>query len=974
MSKNYDTIEVKNLFNKFLNEHFIKEEQMNFNIKTYTSLSTDSLKSLFNKILNERVKYGKILIDDKENKNYKLSYYKQLIENMVKIIINYKNKNELFVGVMNLLIHTITKLEKGHLLLEVIKPLCIANKDKINKNSVLGLASLKGTLPIFIFWKNFYDLDINSDENINIFVNSIHNSDDRLFIWFLNEIKKNNQEKFFNKSSTIEGMLRNILRSNIPDKFIMKRVRILSENCNLIPYFKSMITYSTFNILVLLMKYYYKKPLTFTELNECIEHCMSNYYNEDYKSLMGTFYENLLTKEEKNNFMFLLGLARDKCFYNLGNLDDYEINVNVINEIKNNYSYYEKIYFIINNDEESEISCECGKKCFHKCVSKLSKIGYFHNQSFYTEVNTTINCKPTFFILTKFHPTIYPIHIKLNRLLSFLRIISKKKIKSRGVDFQVKFSPVLKELTSFKPSNKPVLKNGSVNWQQNKCKFSLVPPRHLLPYEIKIYNNFLLREKADGIQTNNLPISIEPKFEEIILKQVKAEYIEELELYLIFDIDIPNTTVLERYEILRTNHPYTKNEKIEEITNLNELKNKIEKERHILNKFLEETKSQKVRWYPKVSFLVENANDEFKKSIIDEIIFNTESEINNFINEKGNYKCDGLILSPLSGNNSRDIKIKPKNFMTIDLLFDGTNWLDKDKNNYNSKIISKRKMNKNIYRCYPIIDEELMFEPREVRYDKKYPNNSEIINMIFKIIDFNWSEYLIDDCKYYQLLKPNKKLSRKIINELENQNENFIKQLTNLEPENGKSWLDLGCGKVKLFRHISKYNPKKYFGLDIDSNILAQKIHMMDEYDTIKLSPCDLRSNWMKNSKWHLINGTFDYIILNYSIMHLFDSDEFWKQLENVCKPNTKILFNVVSDDIIKENFILDDAYMKYKDNKISYFFPWSHKKEIEELFFDKNTIQKKILEKNYKIINISKNNESKLTSFYEWYIIKLNS
>ena len=36
-----------------------------------------------------------------------------------------------------------------------------------------------------------------------------------------------------------------------------------------------------------------------------------------------------------------------------------------------------------------------------------------------------------------------------------------------------------------------------------KQKFTNIPPRHLLPGELAVYNNFLLKEKADGILINN---------------------------------------------------------------------------------------------------------------------------------------------------------------------------------------------------------------------------------------------------------------------------------------------------------------------------------------------------------------------------------------------------------------------------------------------------------------------------------------
>ena len=77
--------------------------------------------------------------------------------------------------------------------------------------------------------------------------------------------------------------------------------------------------------------------------------------------------------------------------------------------------------------------------------------------------------------------------------------------------------------------------------------------------------------------------------------------------------------------------------------------------------------------------------------------------------------------------------------------------------------------------------------------------------------------------------------------------------------------------------------------------------------------------------------------------MHLFDSELFWSQLKDVCKPTTKILFNLVSDKIKHNNLIIDNAYMKYQDNKIIYFFPWAHTKETNENYISKEELNEKL-------------------------------
>lgn len=910
-------------------------------------------------------------------KNFKNMKFYSLIDFIINTILKHEKGSELFKFTKNILISIINKTSKGHIFLNKLKKLIDEEKYELSKNKLdlLENSSMIGTLPIFIFWKNFFNVDILSDEYISVFAKSISNSDDRTFLWFLDEIKSKNKETFFHKSTTVEYILKQILTSSIPLKFKLKRIRILSENCNLIPYFNKMFDDVNPEIFIELMKYYYKKPLTFQEIKLLFHNI--RFYTSTVENLeieMKKIHSNLLTEKEKKFFAIFSLLHYKRCFFDFTKLGD--LDKESFNEIKNDTEIFNLIFHYLSKDK---YNCFCQKNCMMKIVSYFGKSGYFHNRKFLNNFNSG-GMNEKFQTLTKFYITKNANEIKINRVLSFLRVIAKKKSKNYIINCQVKLLPVMHELLNFKPIDKPIMKNGSVNWQNKMNKFTIVPPRHLLPYEFQIYNNFLLREKADGIQTNNLPISILPKFEEIILRQVKAEYLEDLDLYLIFDIDIPNTNILERYELLRKNHPATKNTEIKTINSIKDLKNYIEEERIILNNFLKESKDYKIKWYPKVSFLVNNDSENIKNEIINEIIINQDSDLNKFINEIGPFGCDGLIISPLSGNSVRDIKIKPKNLMTIDLQYDGTNFLDYNKNKYNN-IIKNRNISKNIYRCYPVFkkgeenkEDKLFFEPRDVRYDKKNPNNADIINSITNIINFDWKQNNIIDKPYYHLTKPVKKISTKIKAELEEQTQILVNQIEKLEPENGKNWLDLGCGKVKLLYKIKKYNPKKYVGLDVDPNILLDKIHIMDEEDNIKISPCDLRKNWLEDSKWYSIkNMKFDYVIINFSMMYLFDSDTFWNELMNVSNSNTKILFNIVSEDIKEKEFKLEDAYMKFNQNKINYFFPWCHTKETEEIFISNEEVENKLKEKNLKIIDTFKSKNLTLSTFYKWFQVKIN-
>ena len=923
--------------------------------------------------------------------NYKLSFYEPLL----KLIFNVLLKHTKSSLIINKLLEThfldvLTMHLNGIKYLNLIESNIKENIKIVKKTSIVNILGNKGNLPTFIFWKKIFNFEILNEESLGIFEKSIKNSDDRIFKWFLTEMKKGLGVTYFLKSHNIETLLHNILISQTPAKFVLKKIKVLSEHINLIPYLNYMIKFTHVNdITFQLLKYYYKTPLT----NESINELSTSFEDSNSKNI----FDMLKTEEEKDLLLVYKLTSNLHQHINdfkivsmcTGNIIPFkQANIDYTHLQKNLTTIVSNINYIINSleietlsDLFDNINCACGHNCFGNLVSELSKLNCFHQIKHINVPNvyTSINFLSTpIQLLTKFiipsitnivnNPKFYIKSLSINKVLTFLRVIAKKRAKSKIINFKVKFYPLMNELLNFKPTNKPVLRNGSINWQYQKQKFTNMPPRHLLPYEINIYDNFLIREKADGILINNLPLSIYPKNDDIFMRQLKAEYIEDLEVYLVFDIDLPNTNIVNRYEFLRNNHPYTRNTSLKLISNINEFMNELKEERLLFKKFINENNKHKIRWYPKVSFLVENATEEFKEEIIMEMVENKDSEFCTFINKNGDYTCDGIIISPLG---QRDIKIKPKDLMTIDLLYDSNNnWVDKEKINYN-KLINVNitvKQNK-IYRCYP---NNNLYEPREVRFDKKYPNSSDIINQILSICKFDWKNknYILEN-PYYHLKKTT--LNKVYINQLEKQSSMLQNQLDKMLPENGKTWLDLGCGKGKLVSHIKKYNPKKYLGIDIDVDVLLKTIHLIDEQDWIKFTPCNLREDW-NDSKWFsLKNLKFDYIVLNFSMMHLFSSDKFWTQLKNMCSKNTKILFNVVSENIIGHSYTYHDAYMKYNEGKINYYFPWSHSHEVSEEFISQYKLEEKVTKYGFtfnSFYNEKDLSNKSLVSKYDWYIM----
>lgn len=914
-------------------------------------------------------------------KNYKLSYYEHIIEILVELIFMHPLKKEIFetkdmekiLLVLSLTIH-------GHKYLNKLKD-NIIKMNITEKEVLLASSASRGGFPTFLFWANHFNIDILKDENKYLFQISIKNSDNRLFKWTIHKIKAD-KSMLLHNTDVIQTLISEIFCSTIPAKFKLKRIKYLSQNCNLVPYFGYMLEqYPSYELTKCLFKYYYQTPLSYTNINFLSSICA----NELTDITVSNIYNIFITDTEKAMFI-ICNIIKYNNSYNLTDkLQTLKIDINIIlmdftyiidalnQVIQHSYYNWNNLSHKIDNIAQLyNLETKTDEKALKYVLDLFSKHNLWHDFSYlyikhyikHYNTQTSLyfdTISPILLLFFKCVPVTSLINISINRLLSFLRVVAKKQIKSKKIHFQIKYFPVFQELLNFKPSEKPVLCNGSYNWQIQQHKFTHVPPRHLLPFELEIYDTFLLREKADGILINNLTSNIYPKCVELITNHIKAEYIESLEVYLVFDINI-NHNIIERYNYLRSLHPYTKDTKLEMVNTVEELIQFINNERIIFNKFLDESKDHQIKWYPKVAFHVISP-----ASIKYQLVNN--SKLFDFINNDGMYKCDGLILSPLKNNSSqktlRDIKIKPSNMFTIDLLWNGKHWLDKEKNSYNSiiSICDDLKVNK-IYRCYPIA--EGLYNPIDIRYDKKYPNNFDVINMIQTLYKYNWKENIKPPSMYYQIKNP--KLTSIYVKFMEEQNMIFNTNIEKLTPELNKTWLDLGCGKLKLINMIKKYNPKKYIGIDNDINILLPNSTIIDNIDWVKLCLCDLQKNWFENSIWYNIkNMTFDYIILNYSIMHMFKSEEFWTCLQSVCHPHTKILFNVVSEKIKITEFKLGDAYMNYSDDKVIYYFPWAHKSEMSEDFIKKSDIDKQINKYGFVINNIYNHD------FYDWYEIRKN-
>ena len=906
----------------------------------------------------------------KNYNTFKIEKFYTLFEFIIdNFILNYQTdiiyKNN---KIIRMLFIQLTQLNKGQNLLIKL------NNSKLKDNEIINLyntetmlelikiASKYGTLMTFLYWykkskKNNFKL--NEFDIQNIINNAVCNSDDRIYKFLLIEIPLINKI-FFQRQHAIEKVLQALSISSIPPKYILKRIKLLSTKIFLYPYFNYMISIFNYSkIINELHKYYYITSHT-VETLITLHYILIYDYNEEYKNNIMLL---LKTKEEQTMLNIILQLSN-----NYLNNDDFDKILAEKIIVINYKQIIPKINWNIITQESKLCNFILKILTSHNLINKYIENS---NYNYYDNYNLKLYYFTRFIKTTDGEKNV----IIVNKILHKLRMISKRYIKSKVINFSIKMYNINREIKNFQPNNKiEILKNGSMHHQYQKQKFTNLPPRHLLPGEISNYNNYLIKEKADGILINNLPIGIYPHHDILDKYQVNAEYIEELDLYLVFDIDIPNTTLLERYDIIRNAHEYTYKSSLKEIYNFDEFINIFDSERNIIKDYIKDNKKHLIKWFPKFACLVNNS--QLNNELIENIILDTN--LSNKIFESEPYNCDGLILSPLDG--SREIKIKPQKLMSIDIIFKNDKWFDRDNMNL-TNIVIKSTVPKNgkIYRCYPLLsDNELLFTVDSYRYDKNKPNTCYVINNICNIIKYNWSLDISTNKnkELYYYDAPKKIISHSLISMFKYHSNILFEQISKLNPNTNKKWLDLGCGSSKLIHHINKYNPDKYLGLDIDTHYLVKGLYNHGEtQDRFIFSPCNLGNTWSETKgQWYSFynyNIKYDYVVANFSLMHFF-TDLFWKQLDNIVSIGTKFIFNIVSQPQDISEWSELNSFLKIENDKVVYKFEWIHDIIKTEPFISDDKIMEQLKKSNWKIINkYNPDSKHKLSNFYTWWTIE---
>ncbi len=529
---------------------------------------------------------------------------------------------------------------------------------------------------------------------------------------------------------------------------------------------------------------------------------------------------------------------------------------------------------------------------------------------------------------------------EFNKIKYYLTKYIKNVHRKKAIIRKIKIYPILNELKNMKPNhNVPVFRDGTYFYKNKSDIFNEVPPYHIYPGMLQNMKDiYLVKEKPDGILVNKLPQFIEPILKHD--KRIKAEYIENLDLYLVFDIEIDGTT-LERHKYIHSSHKYGQ-KTIPVINSVDDFIREITKERQNLKTFLEKPYDN-CRWYPKPAWIIENMENFIKMftHVINDI------EIIDYKIDDINY--DGFIITPLNGQ--REIKIKPKKYHTIDLLYKNNKWYDRDNIQWTNISTEIELSNNIIYRCYPDGD---MYIAKEIRFDKIKPNTHIIANTIIGLYkaEFKFSYDMI----YHKCISH--------INEWDiikdNTNTTILLLLNRMKKLlNNPSVLDCGCGNIRGYHNLKKTNYpfNKYIGVDIDINMLG-KVTNIENNMTISYMDLGKPSEYW----YELNNSMFNLILCINSLMH-FCTDYFWETINMITENGSFMIVSLV-DNIDTYNF--NEYYIKKVGNMIKYKFP-IHDKENTEPFIEKDIFSKY----GWNIFDTYKSDYGNLSDCYIWYILQ---
>ncbi len=418
------------------------------------------------------------------------------------------------------------------------------------------------------------------------------------------------------------------------------------------------------------------------------------------------------------------------------------------------------------------------------------------------------------------------------------------------------------------------------------------------------------------------------------------------DIHLIFDTpSYPikhKDNLVNRMKWIRNMHPIAKKLETDAgvcASSSNEFIDLCKQDTELLKEYLHDCQNDKIKWYPKMITTSNMNHDVFLKFL----------DIN--IDEHLLYKTDGWIITSLKKNCADIAKYKPKDELTIDLLFDGF-WKTSEGDIINN-IVNKNGYDINngeIWRCEMdnSFETNELWIPKDLRKDKKIPNQKWIVDMLDNLHKNYWSATnLIPFIKPYYYDHVHKKLDNETINYLNLQKSIFESNIRLILSDNIRSVFDIGCGKGKLVEIIKKYsmegrvNFKDMYivGIDIDANniVIARQKY---KYDNCGFYLASMNMDDNQNNVYHnwLDHDTkYDLIVLNNTIQNSDNLEKFISNVSNLINENGYIYIHFIDySDII--NATINDIISVecINDRLFKFRYPWTNVQLEEKLVYGK--------------------------------------
>jgi len=449
--------------------------------------------------------------------------------------------------------------------------------------------------------------------------------------------------------------------------------------------------------------------------------------------------------------------------------------------------------------------------------------------------------------------------------------------------------------------------------------------------------------------------------------------------------------ISERYQYLRKAHPFTKDAaEIEQVSNIDQFKSLLAAERARFSAFknhVEENDIVDPIWYPKAAWLIK-ANQQLVYDITRIVTNLNDSSDYDFLINQTEFPIDGYIVQPLDG--STEAKIKPNNQMTVDLLFDGTKWLTREKRQITNMNCKGIKLAKNIWRCYWV---DGNWVPREIRWDKKIPNPNHVVDYL---TNYNQNKWQVDDVlkfgtSYY--IGNNSDIGFHMVKTFQKQRAIQLNMFEQANCNMNSKWLDIGCGKGNSIKNINHFNPSQYVGFDNDPYcVWESNLRHSSQFHNFTLYDFSLKQDQSQFVSTVKINDVFDYIVCNFVLHYAAKSKDTWnrwiEQINNRSKPGTIIFVNFMDyDKLVKvvdnnEFHLNDKSDIKLlADSELNHQicstwadikFDWVHPEPIREPVVTKDTVVTEFSSNGWELQNEFHLNDyttkySTFSSIYTW-------